>query len=305
MAKFDNLLRAPTLLLICIIGITSAGAAEIRIESSRGATPGFVLEGEIKPGDFETFKSLVSSNEAATELYLASYGGNVGEAIKIGILVRLLNMSTVVPGKPLTNQELVAAARRHDLKDDRKDYMCASACFFIFVAGIHRRADGFGSAILGIHRPALSNDNLEKLGPDRAATVDSQARTTIEKYLRAMDVPAKYAEDMYTVPKGRILWIRNDEFKSDFEGFIPALRGFVKGRCAALAAEQKRKSSFDREPRNPLEENALVTRIGVRTDCDRTIQDELALRARAAVLWKMNSEIPQSMPGVIPQPFQK
>jgi hypothetical protein len=39
-----------------------------------------------------------------------------------------------------------------------------------------------------------------------------------------MDVPAKYAEVMYSTPKNVVRWIRNDDFKADFAGFLPTIR---------------------------------------------------------------------------------
>ena len=82
--------------------------------------------------------------------YLASPDGDLAEAMKIGLLVRVLNLSTVVPGKPLTNQAFESAAAEHGLANPKADYKCASASFFIFVAGVHRSHDDHGPALLGI-----------------------------------------------------------------------------------------------------------------------------------------------------------
>jgi hypothetical protein len=83
-----------------------------------------------------------------------------------------------------------------------------------------------------------------------------------------MGVPAKYAEDMFSVPKHKIQWIRNDEFASDFAGFIAALRGLVEARCG---------NGSDVKNKN---------------ECERNLQDELALRGDS--LKKQNAEIPQA-----------
>ena len=193
------------------------------------AAGGAVLEGKIEAGDFDKFKSFLLNGNNPVEIYLASPGGVLAEAMKIGLLIRTLKLSTVVPSKVLTNQSRELAAAQHDLKDPKADYMCASACFFIFVAGIHRSSDGYGPAILGIHSPSLSESALNKLSFDQVAAVDNRTRTSIENYLKMMDVPAKYAEDMFSVPKGKIQWIRNDEFEADFAGFIPTLERLGRG----------------------------------------------------------------------------
>jgi hypothetical protein len=304
MMKFDRLLRPATVVLVCALSTVAAVSAEIGIDPSHGATTSLVLEGEIKSGDFDKFRHVALDGGTATEIYLASPGGNLGEAMKIGFLVRQLNLSTVVPGKPLTNQELVADATRHNLQDVRRDYMCASACFFIFAAGIHRSADGVGSAILGIHRPFLSKGGLERLSPDQAAAADGQARVTIETYLKAMDVPSKYAENMYSVPKGKILWVRNDEFETDFGGFIPELKGLVENRCPDSAAREKGKTTIDQSKADISEGSHVTANTGARIDCERKLQVELAVRAHDDVLSRKTHGDPQSTPEETPKQFR-
>jgi hypothetical protein len=77
-----------------------------------------VLEGEIQPGDFDKLRILVDPNaetsvgvggvggdwyrDKYSEIYLASPGGFVVEAMKIGRLVRALRWESIVPS-PITN----------------------------------------------------------------------------------------------------------------------------------------------------------------------------------------------------------
>jgi hypothetical protein len=152
--------------------------------------------------------------------------------------------------------------------------MCASACFFVFVAGIHRSSDEQGPAILGIHRPFLADSELK--GVDQAAA-ENRTRTTVESYLQAMNVPAKYAEDMYSVPKRMTQWIRNDEFESDLAGFIPELRGWVNAKCDLAKKNQKELTQFD---------------------CEREVENELAIRGYEDAL--DGKGIPQISLGRVP-----
>jgi len=251
----------------CVLAATSVGAAEIRVDPSRTATSGAVLEGKIETGDFDKFKTFVLNGNNPAEIYLASPGGNLAEAMKIGLLVRILKLSTVVPSKAMTNQGHYLTASRHNLKDPNSDYMCASACFFIFVAGIHRTSEDLGPAILGIHMPFLSNDDLKKLNLDQATAVEDRIRTTVGNYLKAMDVPSKYAEDMYSVPKGKIQWIRNDEFQADFAGFIPELRDLVVARCRSAEVEKRGPVPFS---------DTSMKKNEAQLGCERKLQDELA-----------------------------
>jgi hypothetical protein len=133
----------------------SAQSAEIRVDPSRLEGGGAIFEGRIEVGDFDRLKKFILDGPGAVEIYLASPGGDLAEAIRIGQLVRFLKLSTVAPSKPLTNESRELSAARHNLNDTKADYLCVSACFFVFVAGIHRRRDTSGPVILGIHRPTL------------------------------------------------------------------------------------------------------------------------------------------------------
>jgi hypothetical protein len=86
-----------------------------------------------------------------------------------------------------------------------------------------------------------------------------------------MDVPAKYAENMYSVPKGKIQWIRNDEFAADFGGFIPELRDWVDARCHNRNDMDKKNGG----------------------DCEKKAQVELAQRAYGDALARQQGKIPQ------------
>jgi hypothetical protein len=258
-------LRRPAWILLLVVSCARIGVtAEFRLDPSSKGTAGAILEGKIEPGDFDRFKTFILKGDNPTELYLASPGGNLGEALKIGMLVRLLKLSTVVPNRTLTNQERDMTIARHGLKNPHADYMCSSACFFIFIAGIYRSTDGSGSPILGIHRPFLPGNNIESLRMNNMTVNQDRIRQTVERYLEAMDIPAKYSEQMFSVPKGKISLIRDDEFATDFAGFIPALNHWAGSQCVALIGE-KTKQECQRERQNELSLQAYrgTTKEGV------------------------------------------
>jgi hypothetical protein len=295
MAIFGALFRSFAALAACVLGSATISAAEIRVDPSRTTGSRAVFEGKIEAGDFDKFKNFLRNDAHTSEIYLASPGGDLSEAMKIGLLVRILRLSTIVPSKDLTNQSRVSAIAQHNLTAPKANYLCASACFFVFVAGIHRSSDDLGPAILGIHRPSLSDKDSRRLNFDQAVAVNERARTTIENYLKVMDVPARYAEDMYSVPKGKIQWIRNDEFQADFAGFIPELRDLVVARCGGRADIGKKTSV---EPGN-----TTMTKSGSQLDCEEKLQDELALEAHDNALKSRNNEAPQSAPdGILASP---
>jgi len=259
-------IRLIAALIVWVVDALVAHAAEIGLDPSGGRTARAVLEGRIEPGDFDKFIDFVFKRENAVEIYLASPGGNLGEALKIGMAIRQLNLSTIVPSKVLTNQAFDLVAIRHNLKGGKTNYLCASACFFVFVAGVHRKADDVGPPILGIHKPFLLDTGLKTLGNDQSMAAEKRTRMTVENYLRAMDVSAKYVAEMYSVPKGVTKWVRN-EFESDFAGFIPKLRDWVNSKCGKDSKES------------------------ARIDCERKVQDDLALHAYSGVLQKQNDTV--------------
>lgn len=214
-------------------------AGEIKIDPAVPDGLGAVLEGRIEAGDFERAIQFIQGGHHFAHLFLASPGGNLIEAMRIGSLLRLLNVSTTVPSKSLTRQSWLATVHLHGLKEDRVDYQCASACFFLFVSGVYRAHDGVQPAILGIHEPSVSSAASVKIYPQQLAAAEKRGEAIIGAYLKAMGVPSRYFIDMYSVPPAHVRWIRNDEFEKDFAGFIPALRGAVAARCEPMPREKQ------------------------------------------------------------------
>ena len=283
-----RLLRLAMVIAGCTLG-TGLRAGEIRVDPSLNSPPGAVFEGRIQTGDFDKVRNFVVGNNGVVEIYLASPGGDLAEAIKIGWLIRLLRLSTVVPSEALTNESRKLFATKHNLQNPAADYGCASACFFIFVAGIHRRHEEPGRPLLGIHRPSLSDNALKKLNSDQFSAVNVAVRTVIEGYMKQMGVPLAYVETMFAVPKKRIAWIKRDDFERDFEGFIPQLHNLAVTKCDRHgSAEQKTSSeptfnahseerTAERSGDAALDKDRLVA-------CERALQAELASRAHVEAL---------------------
>jgi hypothetical protein len=217
-----------------------ATAAEI----SRGSGGTVVLEGRIEPGDYNKLRDdLVAHREYGIDLpycfsatyeegcpeaiYLASPGGDVAEAMKIGRLVRALGWKTMAPITRERDNEI----KWYSLLDPKSNFMCASACFFIFVAGIDRDQYGLGTPLLGIHWPYLPPDRLREITGSQAIASAQSIRTTVESYLKEMNVPTRYSDQMFSVPKEKILWISDDSYDDDFSGFVPSLRDWVDAKC--------------------------------------------------------------------------
>ena len=90
-----------------------------------------VIEGNIESGDYVKFRDYISKSKFVGSVYLASPGGNLTEAMRIGRLVRSLNLETTVPGRLKPDLTQIVASSHH-LKDTKHNFLCASACFFVF-----------------------------------------------------------------------------------------------------------------------------------------------------------------------------
>lgn len=217
--------RLAAAIVACVASISPLEAADIKDGFAIGEV---VLEGSIVSGDYDKLLSFVDTN-GARSIYLASPGGSVTEAIKIGRLVRALRLETLIPVQ-VRDDLREKLAERHKLTNPKANYVCASACFFVFVAGV-KRDHAFGDPILGIHRPYLTDGDLRSLSGNQAMSSASQLRSVVENYLKEMGVPAKYADLMFSVPKEEVRWISSTDFETDLEGIVPELKDWVDARC--------------------------------------------------------------------------
>jgi hypothetical protein len=218
-----------------LLGTAAAFAASVALHPSGRLV---VFEGRIEPGDLARVEAIASTS-APTGIYLASPGGDLAEAMRIGLVVRARaweTRSAEAENVPAALRNGVAAS--YGIRDLRNN-LCTSACFFIFVAGIHR--DGHA---IGIHQPFMAPKVIERLGPDEAGRAALGARAAVEHYLRRMGVPARYAGEMYAVPKEGMRWLSDAEIDADFHGFIPEVREWVGAQCGADAGTARCKDEI-------------------------------------------------------------
>jgi hypothetical protein len=215
--------RLLLVLFACLFFSVAAAAASVTLHPNGNLV---IFEGQIELGDFDKVEKL-SREATPTGIYLASPGGNLAEAMRIGALVRRLAWETKsAEGRnvPINMRNGVAAS--YGIRDPERNNQCTSACFFIFVSGIYR--DGHG---IGIHRPFMKSEELERLPADAAEKMSSNVRTVVELFLRRMGVPVRYVDEMYKMPSDRMRWITDEEIAADFTGFIPQVRVWVKSQC--------------------------------------------------------------------------
>ena len=185
---------------------------------------GILIEGEIERGDYEKVEQILRSKGPSWgALYLASPGGDLVEAMKIGKLARKLFLTVHAPGW-LFKKKLKTPTNA----------VCASACFFIYAGAVSRT----GTKI-GIHRPTLTSNQLKKLTLQSAAKKSIDIRHFVESYLSELGVPRSYADRMFSIPASEVEWINRADLKRDFSRFDPSVDEWLEAQCNHLTPLEK------------------------------------------------------------------
>ena len=211
------------------------------IEISRALEPPrvyrgvLILEGKIEPGDYFSVRNFLRKKSNFEKIsggvFLASPGGSVIEAMKIGHLIRALQLSTDAPSGPPTDVPKFGTSliTPRSLVNPQANYLCASSCFLVYVAGIYRHLTWVGR--LGVHRPIRVERKSQRVDSEKAKFIDRSIRLALERYLDEMDVPEKYFKLMFSVPPNKVRWITQNEFDSDLKGYIPKIKKLINANC--------------------------------------------------------------------------
>lgn len=217
-------------ILSCAAFPTKPSAALEPLRVFRGV---LILEGKIEPGDYISLRNFLRDESNFDKMtggvFLASQGGYVSEALKIGALIRALWLTTDAPASPPPEARAAGSPiiQGVDLVNPRH-YQCASACFFLYVAGVNRRLIWPGR--LGIHQPRIEH-KPDSASDDEVTIVTFGARNAIKKYFARMDVPENYLDLMYSVPANEVRWISKEEFDRDLKGYVPELKALLDKKC--------------------------------------------------------------------------
>lgn len=268
--------------LVC--SATAVSAAEINY--TYDIRYDLTLEGTIVPGDYDKLRKFLEEycfaplDSCVKSIFLASPGGSVIEAMKIGRLVRMLRLKIGVPEEhaPEHRQTFIGALK---LRDPKVNYLCTSACFFIAVAGIERVHNT--RPILGIHRPFMTDADLKALSANQVIASATEVRTVVEAYLKEMGVPLKYADLMFSIPKEQVRWITGAEYEADFSGVVPELRDWLSARCDKRSDVEKRLDNlFDAKIRRgeELSPEELDMLVAVRKKVEVQVRCEIPLKAK-------------------------
>ena len=199
----------------CILftaGVGTSYAAEIEMKSvSRSNVQRNVamIKGQIMPGDARKLVNLmVVNSDKYLPVVLDSTGGDVVEAIRMGVVIKTLRLPTRV----------------------ENGGVCASACFFIWMAGSSRLASGFPRPTrfgrIGLHRPFLRTpDNSET-----SLAVQANVMRGVTSYLEANLVSRRLIDLMMNRPSNDIYWLNNDDI-AEIGDVPPDLEELYIAKC--------------------------------------------------------------------------
>ncbi len=202
------------------------------------------IVGVIKTGDFDALTKVYRASKGwLGNVSLVSHGGNLNEGMRIGQLIRKGLLSTSAPAKLSKAGEvfMVGGLSMRPNPCANRDCVCASTCFVIWVAGSHRSGN-----YLGIHRPTFETEYFGDMPPREAERVYERAIQDLGQYLKDMNVPQVYYEQLMKTPSWEVLipWesIKND-LESPLHGLSaahnsPAIDEWLAARCGSIQAEE-------------------------------------------------------------------
>lgn len=260
---------------VLISASQSAGAATIkeinslcfyRNEKCGPPTDNILIDGTIESRDGDKFfKVLEDMNGRADTVILRSPGGSVGEALKIGRIVRRLLLETDAPD--LYRLEKVSQCLEVDSFPQRAaSCVCASACFLIYAAGVPRNV-----AFVYLHRPFVDPAVNGELELDDSIEAAAAIRGETAKYLKEMEVPDHFVNTMLSTPSDRVIVPSYEAMRDEIAGYPQALDEWLMAKCKTLSFAQNEAAEdemIERHDRNGLEEFRNQNRVRYRCILD-------------------------------------
>jgi hypothetical protein len=257
-------MKAGLVLLLSVCFATYSHSAEVReIGSEKMDFRVLILEGQIERGDYARVRNAVlSSAKSISWFALTSHGGDVVEAMRIGRLVRRVNVQTVARG-------------------------CNSACVLVWVAGVERNA----AADLGLHRPYFDKSYFAGLSKTEADARYSELSNGVKRYLEEMEVPREAIELIFATSSSDIVFVgerRNIALCAKLAARSPAYDEWLRAKCGKFPVDA---AELDRimHLRSPLpkdRQDAIVERYAPYHACIGNAQTSAVLeglgRAREA-----------------------
>jgi len=204
----------------------SGTTAEEIVRSLEDCTHYMWLSGEFVVGDYERVRS--SLRQRGEPIYgvrlLASPGGNLNEAMKIGELVRRLRLTTYLAVKAPEGPWMPELTLKSD-----EQAVCASACVYVWLSGIDRA----GTWQLIIHRPYFDAAYFSSLSSEQADEKYAELEAQAYDFLRTMGAPEQLIVMMRKVASSRGLVLDQDYVATELSDPSPGFDEWLTSKCGA------------------------------------------------------------------------
>jgi hypothetical protein len=225
-------------------------------ESEGDTCLSLLLRGEIKAGDYSKVERFIGSG--VMHIDLISPGGDLTEAMKIGRLVRSHFIETEAPKffKNLVGGSFLGNGVNGDRACEGPDCVCASACFFVWAAGVDRE----GTAV-GLHRPSFRSDY-----DGTAADAELQYARAVKEardYLEEMEVPTGYVDLLMRTKSKEIVVLGalhdGEGSLDDIVGYPPSIDEWLDTYCIALTPQE-----LARYRSHPIDQAMVEKQVGIK-----------------------------------------
>ena len=284
--QFKNTLGVPFFILFLILSILpsgASGAVSLLPSSAFDLSPRFfnnsehvvLIHGEIRPGDYDRFVASLRAWRSShpeglhiPSVVLASPGGDVREAMRIGRTVRELSLQVLVPSRvPFRDGDPESRVEGWPTPEN----FCHSSCFLIYIAGVDRKSQALltmrestfeevfaAPTPIGIHRPYFNPTFFAGLDSAEARVAYGKMEAEVRDYLRYMGLSERWVETVFRIPSTtvrRLTWddVREigeresswDEWlRATCDGFSDLLTVFIENReaerCIVRTVAQER-----------------------------------------------------------------
>jgi len=211
-------------------------------------TYGIALSGRIEDGDSEKvvrellrpseqtsqdiaeiapeYRFLFGPYKGAAEFDIQSVGGSLQEALQIAALIKALHANVTVG--------------RHSRKPLR-EVVCASACFFVFLAGKERIASGFDErppewGRVGLHRPYFNANATADKSSEEIALRQRSLMSKVREYLISEQVSQRLIDMMMSRSSRDVYWLTQNDLR-ELGSFRPEYEELTVARCGFDAAQ--------------------------------------------------------------------
>ena len=264
--------------LLLVTGLWCGSASAATFESARTPDERYpfavTVEGDIAPGDtikllmeLLELKSFLFAGEVPRAVYLMSKGGDVEEAMEMGMLIRRLRLRTIapmkLPGSP-PDCEVVLA--------DTSNCICASACFLAYAGGVDR-----GGSFLALHRPYIGKKAAKGLPDDEHETAEKSAIAKTLAYLNTMEVDRFFIDKMYgTSSQDSYVVTLRDVLDHHLGTVVPSIEEVLLSKCDDINSEEYRVLQTTRDTRLKDE---LMNKLKSGIDCKNKTLDDIRREA--------------------------